>query len=390
MNSKFALIIGNNEYNDPRLARLVTPSKDAIGLANILASPSIGEFDKVDLLLNQPEGHLRRAIDRFYAQRKKDDLLLLYFSGHGVLDDQGLLYFAVKDTEHDALRSTAISAGFVRQAMDRSNSRRQILILDCCNYGAFARGTKGLPGSTVGTAAAFEVTGYGRVVLTATDATQFAWEGDQVIGQAENSVFTHFLIQGLQTGAADRDGDGQVTIDEWYNYVHYQVLQATSKQTPLKFADQQRGHIAIAKNPFLNIDRRMKQTQGTERPLHNQSQQPPTYSPQIQNNKDSALPQTYLVEIRQAIQDVERIIYNGENDINVALVSRDFQKWKGQSINVVKKVFNENEALQFSALSPPETSRGKLPRLIIEAKLCHRYLKSLLERLIAQDDASSR
>jgi hypothetical protein len=37
------------------------------------------------------------------------------------------------------------------------------------------------------------------VVLTATDSTQYAWEGDEVIGEAENSVYTHYLVQGLGT-----------------------------------------------------------------------------------------------------------------------------------------------------------------------------------------------
>ena len=100
--------------------------------------------------------------------------------------------------------------------MDQSRSRRQVLVLDCCHSGAFAQGTKGTTGDSVGTKAAFEGLGYGRVVLTATDATQYAWEGDQIIGQAENSVFTHFVVEGLRTGAADTNGDGRITLDELY------------------------------------------------------------------------------------------------------------------------------------------------------------------------------
>jgi uncharacterized caspase-like protein len=98
--------------------------------------------------------------------------------------------------------------------MDRSFSKRQVLVLDCCHSGAFAHGAKSAQGVSVGTAEAFEGTGLGRVVLTATDSTQYAWEGDQVIGDAQNSLFTHFLVEGLKTGAADKDADGVVTVDE--------------------------------------------------------------------------------------------------------------------------------------------------------------------------------
>lgn len=248
MGRKLALIIGNSDYQDTRLAKLVKPDNDAAGFASVLRDSEIGGFDGVTTLLNEPEARLRREIARFFAQKSRDDLLLLYFSGHGVLDELGSLYFAVRDTEHDSLNATAIPANFIRQEMDRSNSRRQVLILDCCNSGAFGRGAKG-PGDSVGAAAVFDVTGYGRGVMTATDSIQFAWESDQFIGEADYSVFTHFLIEGLKTGAADSEGDGLITLDELYEYVYAKVRNATPKQTPTLSLDKQAGPIIIARNP---------------------------------------------------------------------------------------------------------------------------------------------
>ena len=183
MASKFALIIANTEYTDPGLAQLTAPGKDAQEFARVLDSPELGAFDDVIILLNENESKVSETIDYFFSLKKPDDLLLLYFSGHGVRDEYGSLYLAVKNTNRARLRSTAIKSDFIREAMDESRSRRQILILDCCNSGAFAQGTKGETGASVGTAKAFEGTGYGRVVLTASDSTQFAWEGDKVIGE---------------------------------------------------------------------------------------------------------------------------------------------------------------------------------------------------------------
>ena len=82
------------------------------------------------------------------------------------------------------LSATAIDAAFITDAMDRSRSNRQILILDCCHSGAFARGSKGALGASVGTATVFEGSGFGRVILTATYATEYAWEGEKIIGAA--------------------------------------------------------------------------------------------------------------------------------------------------------------------------------------------------------------
>ena len=173
---------------------------------------------------------------------------MLYFSGHGVRDEQGHLYLAVRDTERAILAGTAIEASYVTTRMDRSASKRLVLVLDCCHSGAFGYGAKAAQGATVGTATAFEGTGRGRVVLTATDSTQYAWEGDQVLGEVENSLFTHYMIEGLRTGAADRDEDGLITIDELYDYVYEHVLNDTPKQTPGKWAFGQQGEIVIAHN----------------------------------------------------------------------------------------------------------------------------------------------
>src|SRR5438045_3250879 len=133
--------------------------------------------------------------------------------------------------------------------MDRSRSKRQVLILDCCHSGSFAQGSKAMTGESVGTKSAFEGTGYGRVVLTATDATQYAWEGDEVIGEAQNSVFTRYLLQGLRSGEADTDQDGQITLDEIYDYVYDKVVNVTPKQTPGKWSYKQQGEIVLAQNP---------------------------------------------------------------------------------------------------------------------------------------------
>lgn len=246
MSGKFALVIGNTEYADPGLAQLTAPGKDAEDFARVLKDRGICSFDEVNVLLNEPESTVRGAIDEFFDQKKPDDLLVLYFSGHGVRDEIGALYLAVKNTIRSRLRSTAIKSDYIREVMDQSRSRRQVLVLDCCNSGAFQQGTKAATGMSVGTASAFEG-GYGRIILTASDSTQFAWEGDKVIGETDNSLFTHYLVEGLE-GEADLDGDGRITVDELYDYAYEKVKHATPKQTPSKFSSKQQGEIILRQN----------------------------------------------------------------------------------------------------------------------------------------------
>ena len=246
---KYALIIGNDRYDDPKLAQLKTPAADSQALARILGDASIGFFDEVMPLINQSETKVRRAISQFLAGKKPDDLVLLYFSGHGVLDDRGRLYLALKDTLVSLLKATSIPSSFIADEMDSCRSRRQILVLDCCHSGAFARGTKGEQKAI--TENTFEGSGFGRVVLTASDSTQYALEGDQVIKQSELSLFTHFLLEGLKTGEADTNHDGQVSLDEWYDYTYTRIIAETPRQVPHKWSYHQQGDLVIARNPFL-------------------------------------------------------------------------------------------------------------------------------------------
>jgi len=247
---KYALVIGNTIYNDSKLAQLKTPGADSIALANVLGDAQIGAFDEVTPFINQTETEIRRAISSFLESKKPDDLVLVYFSGHGILDTSGRLFLASKDTQTSILRATAIPSTFISDEMDNCRSKRQILILDCCHSGAFARGTKAGEQKAV-TATTFEGSGYGRVVLTASDSTQFALEGNQVITQTELSLFTHFLLEGLKTGKADTDNDGYVSLDEWYDYAYAQVLSTTPRQVPHKWSYHQQGDLIIAKNPFI-------------------------------------------------------------------------------------------------------------------------------------------
>src|SRR6478752_9268523 len=127
MARKFALVIGNSRYDDPNLGRLKTPDVDVPALESVLKARDVGRFDEVITLRNEGVAAVRKAIAVFYDQRKSDDLLLFYFSGHGVKDEQGHLYLALRDTESALLAGSAIETAFITERMDRSFSKRQVV-----------------------------------------------------------------------------------------------------------------------------------------------------------------------------------------------------------------------------------------------------------------------
>ena len=141
MPSKTALLIATTQSDDPGLAPLATVERDAQELGALLQDPSIAGFD-VTILVDQPIQIMRELIETFFSRGGIDDLLLFYFSGHGMKSDRGALYFATRDTRIDRLASTALSADWVRDLMDQSRSRRIVILLDCSYSGAFTRGSK--------------------------------------------------------------------------------------------------------------------------------------------------------------------------------------------------------------------------------------------------------
>jgi hypothetical protein len=245
MDRKYALIIGNTEYKDLGLGELTASQTDVEEFARVLRDPEICGFDFVNVLINQTSFRVFEAIEEFFDDRKPADLLVLYYSGLGVKDEAGSLYLAFSNTIRTRLRSTAIKPNFIEETMEQCRSKRQIVILDSCNVGAFSQGTKAEVGGAMGLTAAFQ--GYGRFVLTASDLTQFAWEGDQVIGKTQNSLLTHFLVKGLE-GDADNDGDGNITVDELYDFAYEQICKITPEQTPSRSVVKQIGGIFLRQN----------------------------------------------------------------------------------------------------------------------------------------------
>lgn len=241
---RLALIIANYDFDDKRLQKLKSPAKDAESLGQILKNSEIGNFDDVNFQINKTSSALRKEINLFFSKKLPDDVLLFYYSGHGVVDSRGRLFLTTKETEMELLRSTAIPSSFIIDEMDECRSKRQILILDCCYSGSVIQGVKSGIGTKINTSI-FQGNGYGRIILSATDALQLAWEGDQVIGDITESLFTHYFIEGLITGDANPFREW-ISVDDIYEYVYRKVL---SYQNPQKTSLMQEGEILIAHNP---------------------------------------------------------------------------------------------------------------------------------------------
>ena len=144
MQRRVAFLFGSSQYDDCKLSGLNGPRADVEGLAEILRAPALGSF-AVEVLVNRTMAEVMRAVGRFFRSAERDDLVLFYFSGHGMLDESRQLFFACSDTQVELLAATAMPASFVNGEMKRCRASSQVLVLDCCHGGAFS-GAKGALG----------------------------------------------------------------------------------------------------------------------------------------------------------------------------------------------------------------------------------------------------
>ncbi|MFC6162966.1 caspase family protein [Kribbella jiaozuonensis] len=258
--SRIALVVANDQYDDPGLKRLVAPAQDATALAGVLADPAVGGFE-VQVLQNAPAQDIRFAVEDFFADRNPEDLLLLHFSCHGLKNSAGELFLAVADTKPARLASTAVAADFVNRQMADSRAQRIALFLDCCYGGAFPRGMVVRAAGEAQVQDAFakqaEVGGgRGRVVITASSAMEYAFEGGQLASDASKpapSVFTGAVVDGLTTGEADRDGDGWVGLTELVGFVTDRIHRVTPNQNPQMWTFGSQGELLIARSRVRRI-----------------------------------------------------------------------------------------------------------------------------------------
>jgi len=236
------VLIGSMTYpSEEKLASLRCPGNDVAGMKRALQTK--GKFLNLIDILDKPSFEIAQVINRTLKEAGKNDLVVVYFSCHGKLNKAGKLHLATVDTNLHLLETTSISLETIKSCIDVSPCRKTILILDSCYSGA-AGDTfliKGDKGDVVNEQLNSLSQGRGLYILTASTAVEVAKEDEA----GEYSVFTRHFIEGLEGTEADRDGDGIISIDELYEYVHDKVTREAHHE-PMKWGLETRGRIDIA------------------------------------------------------------------------------------------------------------------------------------------------
>jgi hypothetical protein len=134
--------------------------------------------------------------------RSAEDLLLVYYAGHGLLDELGELFLALHNTDRrpDLLKYTALPFAWIRDAMRNSPARTRVLILDCCFAG---RAIGAMSDAATAIADGSEIAGTFTLTATSDNAVAIAAPGDRF------TAFTGELIHLLRDGWLQHNDQGQ-------------------------------------------------------------------------------------------------------------------------------------------------------------------------------------
>lgn len=243
-------MIGASTFNEDGPEALAAPEGDVEALRNILLDEKIAGFrpKNIKFALNERLERTRELVYWLFNDRKKDDLLLLYYTGHGIKDPRdGRLYLALAGTKKKKPWPNSIDASVIQHQIKLSNSDRKVVILDCCFSGAI--GDSGAVLKSSETAAVeqdtFSPRGYGSITLASSSATQNSYEHE------DESIYTRFLVDALRTGAAD-PAENEISAHALHKYLYKQVTKKARElgglMEPVIYSAE-KAPLIIARNP---------------------------------------------------------------------------------------------------------------------------------------------
>jgi len=263
---RYALLIGVNEYNKP-ISSLKFCMNDMKYLAETFEAIGF-QRENITLMTDESASDLRptknnilNQVEMLCEMMSPEDLLIIAFSGHGVMVD-GKAYLCPGDANAENADSL-VSRDWVYEQLETSQAAQKLMIMDACRNEITIAGSR-----SFGNARTLEdptgAQGKGFVLLASCRPKQVSWE----MPELKHGVFTHFLAEGLRGGA--KNDEGYVSIlaladyasQKTKTYVHRNL---NTLQVPMVQMPDEMTNFLLAKidrPPLPTLDELKKQLDG--------------------------------------------------------------------------------------------------------------------------------
>ncbi len=190
--SKYALIIGNDEYENVR--PLTNPGNDATDMADLLERLGFEVTCRIDADLKTMRGALREFVDELPAEQDPDAVALVYFAGHGIqMKGENFLIPVDAEMARDyEVADETLSMNLIMAGLESAGAGLNLLILDCCRNDPFSRSWRGTRSASTGGLAMPSAAPQGMFIAFSTSPNDVAEDGD-----GKNSPYTESLLKHL-------------------------------------------------------------------------------------------------------------------------------------------------------------------------------------------------
>jgi uncharacterized caspase-like protein len=184
----YALIIGINDYSDPKINDLDYCIRDAESFYNAIISLYTFEKENVRFLKNASMSDMVTSLDYFAERVKPNDNFLIFYAGHGVWNPTSEIGFwlpsdAKQNSTLNWFRNSAL-----RDYLRAINSKHTLLITDACFGGSIFKSRAAFTDATLAVNKLYE--------LPSRKAMTSGTSAEEVPDQ---SAFLKYMIERLNT-----------------------------------------------------------------------------------------------------------------------------------------------------------------------------------------------
>ena len=207
---RIAVVVGVPCHRDPTIPSLQYSTRDAVRVAAVLEDAG---FAVVPLLTVVDRHALFATLDDAERALAPDGTLLVYFSGHGMLQEGGgslRRYLVLSDTEVRSIRTTGVPVRDLEERIGTADATTRVLIQDTCFAHRGGKSITSLPSGEgdqekgmLPLEPTFRPTA-GEIRLYASRFFESATESVAL----RSSVYTAHLLGALSAPGSDLDGDG--------------------------------------------------------------------------------------------------------------------------------------------------------------------------------------